>query len=46
MVGAAWGGAVLAVAGFGALGFVLLVGMTLSAFLVSRVHDPAPALQA
>ena len=39
MVGAAWGGVVLAVAGFGALGFVLLAGMGLSAFLVRGVKE-------
>lgn len=42
MAGAAWGGVVLAVAGFGALGFVLLAGMGLSAFLVSRVAEEVP----
>jgi predicted MFS family arabinose efflux permease len=40
MIGAAAGGAVLAVAGFGALGFVLFAGMALSATLMARVHDP------
>jgi predicted MFS family arabinose efflux permease len=40
MIGAAAGGAVLAVADFGALGFVLLAGMALSALLMARVHDP------
>jgi predicted MFS family arabinose efflux permease len=46
MIGAAGGGAVLSVAGFGALGFVLLAGMGLSALLIARVHDPLgePAL--
>ena len=43
MAGAAWGGIVLAVAGFGTLGFALLAGMALSAFLVSRVDAPATA---
>lgn len=41
MVGAVLGGAVLAVADFGALGFVLLGGLGLSALLVLRVHEPA-----
>ena len=41
MFGALIGGAVLAVAGFGELGFVLLAGMAASALLVARVHDPA-----
>ena len=40
MVGAVVGGAVLAVAGFGTLGFVLFAGMAFSALLVSRVSDP------
>ena len=44
MVGAAWGGIVLAIAGFGTLGFVLLAGMALSAYLVSRVDDRNEAL--
>ena len=46
MIGAAGGGAVLSLAGFGALGFVLLAGMGLSALLIARVHDPLgePAL--
>jgi predicted MFS family arabinose efflux permease len=42
-IGAAVGGAVLALAGFGALGFVLLGGMALSAWLITRVSDPAVA---
>ena len=42
MIGAVAGGAVLAVADFGELGFVLLGGMGLSALLFLRVHDPAP----
>ena len=43
MVGAGAGGAVLAVAGFGALGFVLFAGMALAALMVARVSDsPAP----
>ena len=41
MFGALIGGVVLAVSGFGALGFVLLAGMALSALLVSRVSDSA-----
>lgn len=40
MFGAIVGGAVLALSGFGALGFVLLAGMALSAVLISRVSDP------
>jgi len=40
MLGAVVGGTVLALADFGALGFVLFVGMVLSALLVSRVSDP------
>jgi predicted MFS family arabinose efflux permease len=40
MIGAAFGGAVLAIADFGTLAFVLLVGMALSALLVLRVDDP------
>jgi predicted MFS family arabinose efflux permease len=40
MIGAAAGGGVLALADFGALGFVLLAGMAASALLVARVHDP------
>ena len=40
MIGALAGGAVLAVAGFGALGFVLLAGMAVSAALIARVSDP------
>jgi predicted MFS family arabinose efflux permease len=39
-VGAMLGGVVLAVAGFGALGFVLLVGMGFSALLIARVEEP------
>lgn len=41
MFGAVVGGAVLAVADFGALGFVLLAGMAASAVLVAGVSDPA-----
>jgi predicted MFS family arabinose efflux permease len=40
MIGAAGGGLVLALWGFGALGFVLFAGMGLSAFLLTGVHDP------
>ena len=40
MFGAIVGGAVLAVSGFGALGFVLLAGMAVSAVLLARVSDP------
>lgn len=40
MVGAVAGGAVLALADFGALGLVLFAGMGLSAYLFSRVSDP------
>jgi len=39
-IGAAGGGLVLALWGFGALGFVLFAGMTASALLLARVHDP------
>ena len=39
-VGALLGGVVLAVAGFGALGFFLLVGMAFSALLILRVAEP------
>ncbi len=41
MIGAAGGGAVIAVAGFGTLGFVLLAGMALSALLLAGVTDPS-----
>jgi predicted MFS family arabinose efflux permease len=41
MVGALLGGVVLALADFGALGFVLLAGMAFSAALFARVSDPA-----
>ncbi len=41
MFGAIIGGAVLAVSGFGALGFVLLAGMVASAALVAGVSDPS-----
>lgn len=40
VLGAAGGGLVIELLGFGALGFVLLVGMSLSALLVLRVSDP------
>jgi predicted MFS family arabinose efflux permease len=40
MIGALAGGAVLAVADFGVLGFVLLAGMVFSAILIARVRDP------
>jgi predicted MFS family arabinose efflux permease len=40
MFGAIVGGAVLAVSGFGMLGFVLLAGMAASAALVAGVSDP------
>ncbi|HVD57870.1 MAG TPA: MFS transporter, partial [Thermoleophilaceae bacterium] len=43
MIGAAAGGAVLALADFGALGIVLFAGMVLSAVLIARVSDPQPA---
>ena len=42
MIGAVAGGAVLAVADFGALGFVIFAGMGFSALLYLRVADPAP----
>jgi predicted MFS family arabinose efflux permease len=41
MFGALIGGAVLALADFGELGFVLLAGMATSAALIARVNDPA-----
>lgn len=43
-VGAMIGGLVLAVAGFGALGFFLLVGMAFSAVLIARVEEPQDAV--
>jgi hypothetical protein len=43
MVGAVAGGIVLALAGFGTLGWVLFAGMAFSALLVSRVSDPRTA---
>jgi predicted MFS family arabinose efflux permease len=45
VIGAGGGGLVLALWGFGALGFVLLAGMALSAFLLAGVHDPSSARQ-
>ncbi len=42
MVGAAGGGLVLAVGGFGELGFVLFAGMAFSALLLARVDAPSP----
>jgi predicted MFS family arabinose efflux permease len=41
-IGAATGGAVLALAGFGTLGLVLFAGMAASALLVARVSEPVP----
>jgi predicted MFS family arabinose efflux permease len=43
MLGAAAGAAVLALSGFGALGFVLFAGMAVSAVLIWRVTDPYAA---
>jgi predicted MFS family arabinose efflux permease len=40
MIGAGGGGIVLALWGFGTLGFVLFAGMAFSAWLVSGVRDP------
>jgi predicted MFS family arabinose efflux permease len=40
MIGAALGAAVLALAGFGTLGFVLFAGMAFSALLILGVSDP------
>jgi DHA1 family bicyclomycin/chloramphenicol resistance-like MFS transporter len=40
MVGAAGGGLVLALWGFGALGFLLFAGMACSGLLLAGVHDP------
>ena len=40
MVGAAGGGLVLALWGFGTLGFVLFAGMVFSGLLLAGVHDP------
>jgi predicted MFS family arabinose efflux permease len=40
MLGAVLGGIVLALAGFGTLGFVLFAAMALAATLVARVDDP------
>ena len=39
-LGAMIGGLILAVSGFGALGFFLLVGMAFSALLIARVGEP------
>jgi predicted MFS family arabinose efflux permease len=47
VLGAAGGGLVIELLGFGALGFVLFAGMSLSALLVLRVADPhAPVARA
>jgi len=43
LIGAVVGGVVLALAGFGALGFVLFAGMAVSAGLLARVSDPQAA---
>ena len=43
VLGAAGGGLVIELLGFGALGFVLLAGMAASALLVLRVDDPVAA---
>jgi predicted MFS family arabinose efflux permease len=43
VIGASAGGAVLAVAGFGALGFFLLAGMVIAAVLIARVSEPDTA---
>ncbi|HEX8648815.1 MAG TPA: MFS transporter [Thermoleophilaceae bacterium] len=43
-IGAMLGGFVLAVAGFGVLGFVLLGGMAFSALLITRVEEPEGAV--
>jgi predicted MFS family arabinose efflux permease len=43
MLGAVLGGVVLAVSGFGALGFVLFGGMAFAAWLFTRVQDPTAA---
>ena len=40
VLGAAGGGLVIELLGFGALGFVLFAGMAVSALLVLRVADP------
>lgn len=40
LLGAAVGGALIAAAGYGTLGFVLAAAMALSAVLVLRVEDP------
>jgi predicted MFS family arabinose efflux permease len=52
MIGASGGGLILALWGFGTLGFVLCAGMALSGLLLAGVHDPwsdrrpAPSLTA
>jgi hypothetical protein len=43
MIGALLGGVVLAVAGFGTLGFFLLGGIGLSGLLILRVEEPEVA---
>ena len=43
LVGAAGGGALIAAAGYGTLGFVLAAGMVVSALVVLRVDDPSSA---
>ena len=43
MIGAVVGGIVLAVAGFGTLGWVLFAGMAFSAWVFARVRDPVRA---
>jgi predicted MFS family arabinose efflux permease len=40
LLGAVVGGAVIAAAGYGALGFVLAAGLAVSALLILRVDDP------
>ena len=40
VIGASAGGAILAVAGFGALGFLLLGGMVVAAVMIARVSEP------
>ena len=42
MIGSVLGGAVLALADFGTLGFVIFAGMGFSALLFLRVTDPDP----
>ena len=43
VLGAAGGGLVIELLGFGALGFVLFAGMAVSALLILRVDDPVDA---